>query len=293
MTTSVKDRPLRDRSRAQKTLGLIANLALREIKSQYNRTVLGRLWSLLNPLATIAVFSLIFGLVFRGAAHEGLQSGVNSFPLWIATGVITWGFISGSISGGMNAFISNSALLTKVYFPRWVLVISSTIAAVVQFASELLVIMVIMAIASGSLYVFLMILPLVLLVLLTAVFTTGIGLLLAIGVVYFRDIQHLWGIFNQVWMYASGVVFPLAMLEDVQVRLFDAGWQLGGQPLPLVTIFRLNPAEQFLEAYRALLYDFVLPDWTVLVSCVLWAAAALGLGALVYSRHYHRLVEEL
>lgn len=266
---------------------------MREIRSQYNRTVLGRLWSLLNPLATIAVYSLIFGLVFRGTTHEGINSHVESFPLWIATGVLAWGFLSGGINAGMSAFTSNTALLTKVYFPRYVLVVSAMISAIVQFASELLVIVIIMIIASWSFGILWMIVPLILLVAVTAVFGIGLGLMLAVGVVYFRDIQHLWGIFNQVWMYASGVVFPMSMLADVEQRLFADGWQINGGPLPLVTLFRLNPAEQFLEAYRSLLYDFAIPDWSVIVSCIVWAVVMLGLGALVYRRHAGRIVEEL
>lgn len=266
---------------------------MREVNSQYNRTVLGRLWSLLNPLATIAVFSLIFGVVFNGRAHEGMVSKINSFPLWIAIGVLSWSFISASITGAMSSLISNSALLTKVYFPRYVLVVSSIISAIIQFAGELFVIMVVMSIATKSLTVFLTIPAIIVLVLVTSLFTLGLGLMLSVAVIYFRDIQHLWGIFNQVWMYASGVVFPLSMLVDVQSRAFEAGWQINGQPLPLVTLFQLNPAQQFLEAYRALLYDFTLPSWSVIGSCLAWALISLGIGAWVFARHSGRIVEEL
>lgn len=257
-----------------RALGLIGNLAMREVKSQYNRTILGRLWSLLNPIATIAVFAVIFGLVFRGDVAPGRASGIDSFALWIAIGVLCWSFISGAIMTSMSALTANSSLLTKVYFPRYTLVVSTIIAAIIQFAGELLILVVLMAIAAKSWLVFLMIPALVVLTLLASLFALGLGLLLSVAVVYFRDIQHLWGIFNQVWMYASGVVFPITMLADLQNRLFNDGVQLAGQPLPLTAIFQLNPAEAFLEAFRALLYDFTIPDVRTIALCLAWTVVS-------------------
>lgn len=266
---------------------------MREVKSQYNRTVLGRLWSLLNPLATIAVFSVIFGLVFRGEVQAGTVSGVQSFALWIAIGVLSWSFLSGAILTSMSALSGNSALLTKVYFPRYTLVVSAVISAVIQFAGELLILVVLMAVVAKSLWVLVLVPGLVLLTILTALFSLGIGLVLSVAVVYFRDIQHLWGIFNQVWMYASGVVFPITMLADLQNRLYNEGISLSGHPLPLTALFQLNPAEAFLEAYRAMLYDFTLPDLRTVALCLVWTAIALGLGSWVFSRASARVVEEL
>ena len=124
-------------------------------------------------------------------------------------------------------------------------------------------------------------------------FAVGLGLILSIGTVYFRDLGHLWQIFNQIWMYASGVVFPLTMLNSVQNRLFDAGWQINGAPIPIATIARLNPAETYLEAFRSCLYDFALPSLPVSLACLLWSSAMLGLGLVFFRRHSASIVEEL
>ena len=110
---------------------------------------------------------------------------------------------------------------------------------------------------------------------------------------YFRDISHLWQIFNQIWMYASGVVFSLSMLNKVQTDLAAKGWTWGGEPLPIVTIFRLNPAELFLEAYRSTLYGFAMPSWQVWLGCAAWAFGIFGLGSLIFRRFSARIVEEL
>lgn len=274
------------------TFNLVKNLTLREIRSQYNRTALGRIWSLVNPLAQILVYSLVFGVVFRGQVHEGVNSHINSFALWIASGIMVWSFIAGGIGSGMMSLVNSAGLLTKVYFPREVLVISSVASASVTLATELAVVMVVMAIFGGPL-VFAFIPVLIVLIALLAVFVTGLSLLLSVAVVYFRDIQHLWSIFTQVWMYVSGVVFPLTMLQGLADRLVARGIAIDGQPIPLLQIFQLNPAEQFLEAFRAVLYDFTLPSLMQWVSIVLWSAASLLVGWLVFRSKSAKIVEEL
>ena len=189
--------------------------------------------------------------------------------------------------------MSNSGLLTEGLLP---LARSSSYSAVlslaVDFAFELLV-LVIIAMIMGGPGVLLMIPALVVVTLLAGMFAVGLGLILSIGTVYFRDLGHLWQIFNQIWMYASGVVFPLSMLDGVQNRLFDAGWQINGAPIPITTIARLNPAEIYLEAFRSCLYDFALPSLPVFLACLGWAVVMLSLGLVFFRRHSASIVEEL
>lgn len=231
-------------SETKRVIDLTVRMAQRSISSEFKGTALGRLWSFINPIATIAVYALIFGVVFRGEADKGVNSGLSSFALWIGVGVIAWNFISSGISRGMDSLVGNSGLLTKVYFPRQVLIYSSVLALAYDFAFELGVIIVIMCIAGGP-GVLLMIPAVIAITALAMLFVIGMGLILSVASVYFRDISHLWQIFNQIWMYASGVVFSLSMLNKVQTDLAAKGWTWGDEPLPIVTIFRLNPAEAF------------------------------------------------
>lgn len=228
-----------------------------------------------------------------------MNSGLHNYALWIACGIIPWTFISGAIQGAMGSLTANAGLLTKVYFPRHVLVSSTVMSLVATFLVELLVIFVIMIIASmlvigaAGLMALVYIPVLVVVVALTACFVLGIGLMLAVGVVYFRDIQHLWGIVNQAWFYASGVVFPLSMVVSAQELLVAQGITFFGMPIPLVELFKLNPAYHYLEAFRAVLYDFTLPGletWLVMFG---WAAGMLLIGVLVFRRFQGRIVEEL
>ncbi len=271
---------------------LTIRLTQRSVSSEFKGTALGRMWSFINPLATIAVFALIFGVVFRGGVEPGRNSGIDSFALWIGIGVLCWNFLSSGVMNGMNALVENAGLLTKVYFPRQVLVYSSVLALAVDFLFELAVLVVISMIAGGP-RVLLFVPALALIMVLTALFSIGLGLVLAIATVYFRDVSHLWQIFNQIWMYASGVVFSLSMLDDVQNRLFDMGWAINGRPIPITTIFRLNPAETFLEAYRSCLYDFAMPSAGVWIACTVWGVGTFILGRAFFQHHEARIVEEL
>ena len=277
---------------ARRTLDLTLRLTQRSVSSEFKGTALGRLWSFINPLATIAIFALIFGVVFRGGVAPGRNSGIDSFALWIGVGVLSWNFMSSGIMASMNALVDNSGLLTKVYFPRQVLIYSAVLSLAVDFAFELLVLTVIAMIMGGP-GVLLMLPALLVVTLLAGMFAVGLGLILSIATVYFRDLGHLWQIFNQIWMYASGVVFPLTMVNKVQNDLFDKGWQINGGPIPLTTILRLNPAETFLEAFRSCLFEFALPSLPVSLACLLWSSVMLGLGLVFFRRHSASIVEEL
>ena len=277
---------------ARQTLDLTLRLTQRSVSSEFKGTALGRLWSFINPLATIAIFALIFGIVFRNEVPPGRNSGIDSFALWIGIGVLSWTFFSSGIMASMNALVDNAGLLTKVYFPRQVLIYSAVLSLAVDFAFELLVLVIIAMILGGP-GVLAMIPALLVVTVLVGMFAVGLGLMLSIATVYFRDLGHLWQIFNQMWMYASGVVFPLTMVNKVQNDLFDKGWQVNGGPIPLTTILRLNPAETYLEAFRSCLYDFALPSQPVFLACLAWAIVMLTLGLVFFRRHSASIVEEL
>ncbi|GAB3299824.1 hypothetical protein GCM10027427_23980 [Pseudoclavibacter terrae] len=274
------------------TFNLLVNLTLREIRSEYKRTALGRIWSLINPLAQIATFSLVFGLLFEISAPPGTNSGVHFFPLWIGIGVVSWGFISNSVNGGMGSLVSSADLLRKVYFPRWVLPLSRILANAWTYIIEIAVITLIMCFIGGPMV--LAYLPLMIpLLALIIMFVLGLALILSVVVVYFRDIEHLWGILTQLWLYASGVMFPLQMVQNAQDNLTEEGSLLFGEPWPLVFLFQLNPTQRMLESIRNIVYDYQVPPLENWLYIGVWAVVMLGIGILVFTRFSKNIVEEL
>ncbi|GAA3597390.1 ABC transporter permease [Agrococcus terreus] len=274
------------------TVNLLKNLTLREVRSEYKRTALGRLWSLINPLAQIAIYGVVFGVIFGAEPEPGINSGIHLFALWLGVGIVTWGFINGGIREAMQSFLSYQGLLKKVSLPRWTLPASKVLAKGITYLTEILVVAIICGVLGGW-EILLRIWMLVPLLALTAMFIYGIGLVLAIGIVYFRDLEHFWGILTQIFFYASGIMIPRTTVEAAQASLDAGGHTLLGAPIPLLALFEANPVYQFLTAYRRVVYDFAFPEWQIMLSLALWSIGALVVGLFVYSRYQAKIVEEL
>lgn len=279
----------------RKTTGtreLLVNLTMREVRSQFKRTTLGRLWSFINPLATIAIYSMVFGYILQSPIQPGINSGIHLFALFLASALIPWTFLAGAIMGGMGSIVNNSGLLSKVYFPRFILPVSTILAMSVTFAIELSLLTVIMAIVGGW-KVLLFIPGLILLMGLTVLFCIGVALMLSIAMVYFRDTQHFMAIFIQLWFYATPIIYSEALIVQLQTKVQDAGWTLFGEPFPLFFLYNLNPAARITGSFRAMLYDYVWPSWQDwLVVCV-WTGIVLAIGTYVFRKFSARVVEEL
>jgi ABC-type polysaccharide/polyol phosphate export permease len=266
--------------------GLLINLTLREVRGKYKRTLLGQGWSLLNPIATLLIYTLVFGFVLRVPVPVGRDSGLQVFVLYLACALLPWNFFNNAVSSGMGALIANANLLRKVFFWRPTLVVATVLSWNVTFAIELLVLLAALLLF-GSMPLLWVPLLVVVVVLLT-VFALGIALLLSVANVYFRDTQHFVNIGMQLWFYATPIVYPYSLIQEQAARM-----RANGNGFPLETIYRLNPLERFVSVFRAMLYDNVAPYWGDLLFCLIAAVVSLAIGITVFNRSQHRLVEEL
>lgn len=265
---------------------LLANLTLRDVRSRYKRTVLGNTWSLVNPLAAMLIYTVVFGVFLRVQPDRGDPSGLDTFALWLLCGLLPWTFLSIGLGAGMNALVTHSNLVLKVYLPRATLVVSTVLAVGVTFLVEMAVLVGVLLVFGANALVWL---PLtVVVILLLALFTLGLSLLLSIANVYFRDTQHFIAIFLQMWFYLTPILYPVSYVQAQQARLAAQG-----REVPLVTLFKLNPMEHFVTAFRNLLYDNRTPSVNDLGVCALSAVSAFAVGAYVFSRYEGRLAEEL
>ncbi len=265
---------------------ILSNLTMREVRGKYKRSFLGQAWSLLNPIASLTIYTVVFGLVLKATPPPGDPSGIDVFTLWLACALLPWNFFSATINGGMNALLGNANLVQKVYFPRYTLIVSNMLAGLVTFGFELLVLGVIALIFGSKIWIWI---PLVLVfVALLAIFGLGIGLMLSIANVYFRDTAQFIGIFMQMWFYATPIVYPVTLIASTQNE-----WRSHGNNFPLLTLYGLNPMERFVQVFRVLLYDNRLPTLIDMTYCLTAAVVSLGLGALVFNRYQGRIAEEL
>ena len=257
---------------------LLWNLTLRELRTKYRKSVLGWTWSMLNPLATVAIYSFLFGYLFGADAPAGVHSGVKAFALYLLCALLPWNFFMLVTNMGMSSIIANAGLVKKVAFPREVLVFANTMHGLVQFSIELLLLTVVMVIA-GS-YFFVWIPVIILQMLLLAFFASGLALALAAGNVYFRDLGYLWQIFSQVWFFATPIVYMPALIE-------------GKVPNWVEMILKLNPMAVFAQGFRRSMYDNSFPGWDNLGACAIVALLSMLIGWSIFTKLSRRFAEEL
>jgi ABC-2 type transport system permease protein len=265
------------------TQDLALNLTLRELRGRYKRSVLGWTWSLLNPLATVAIYSLVFGFFLKVDPPTGHPSGLHSFALFLLCALVPWNFFQNGLSMGLTSLLTNANLIKKVYFPRELLVASTIASLVVTMVIELAVLGAILLIVGNMVIPWI---PVVLfLVAIEAVFVFGIALALSVWNVYFRDMQHLIAILIQVLFYTCPIVYPISYVPKHAHVL--------GMEIPLRQLYMLNPLVRLFECFRDVLYDLRFPPLFDLAYVIVWAAAAVAFGMWVFSKLDRRLAEEV
>jgi len=265
---------------------LLANLTMREVRGKYKRTALGQLWSLINPLAMMLIFTVVFGQLLRIQIPPGHPSGLHVFALWLVCALLPWNFMSNAMTGGMGALVGNANLIKKVYFPREVLVAATVLSWDVTFLTEMGVLTVVL-LAFGGMPLPWLPLVVVFMALLT-LFALGLGLALSVANVYFRDTQHFVGILMQIWFYATPIVYPISYVQTEAVKLHDKGWHV-----PVEFLYRLNPMERFTTVFRNLMYDNRWPALGDALYCVGASLVSVLIGYWLFTRFEGRMAEEL
>jgi len=257
---------------------LLWNLTLRELRTKYRKSVLGWTWSMLNPLATVAIYSFVFGHLFGAVAPKGVNSDVQTFALYLLCALLPWSFFTLVTNLGMSSLVANAGLVKKVAFPREVLVFSNSLHGIVQFSIEMVLLATVLVISGSYFFVWI---PVVLVqMVLLMFFASGLALALAAGNVYFRDLGYLWQIFTQVWFFATPIVYMPSMIEGKV-----PGWA--------EWVLKLNPMAVFAQGFRRSMYDNVFPGWDNLGACAGVALVSMVGGWWIFTKLSRRFAEEL
>ena len=241
---------------------LLYFLAWRDLKVRYKQTVLGVAWAILQPIFMMLIFTLLFGRL------AGLNSQLSvPYPLFALAGLVPWTFFATAVTTSGNSVVSNTNLITKVYFPRILIPIASVAAAFVDFAMSFVVLLAMMLYYQvGPGPGILMMLPLVML---TFLFSLGVGMLFAALNVKYRDIRLVLPFLIQLWLFVSAVIVPLSVLPQ------KWRWAVA-----------LNPMSGIIEGYRAALFGQPF-NWKAL-----GVAAVITCAVLVYSAYAFRRMEK-
>jgi len=244
---------------------LIWNLTITDLKNRYQNTSLGFFWSLLSPL----LLALVLYFVFR---H--LWGREENFAINILVGVMAWQFFSTGTSSSLRVIVAKSSLVTRVYIPRQILVLSNALSTLINSLLTFIVLLPIIFIVFGHLPVTVLLFPLIHLILFCFIY--GAGLLLSALYVYFRDLNQIWEVLIRALFFASPIMYPLTIIPDY-----------------IMPYYRLNPVTQFIIMYRDVMIAGDLPSLYSIVVVTGFAIAAYLVGSLVFSKLQRRFAEEI
>lgn len=242
---------------------LIKQLVFRDFKTKYKRSVLGFLWSFLNPVLTMIIQYIVFSTLFK--------SSIPNFPVYLLTGIIFFNFFSESVSQGLMSIISNTSLITKVYVPKYLYPVTKVLSTSINLLISLVPLILAVVITGEKVTKSILILPVGVIFIL--LFSMGITLILSSAMVFFRDTQFLWNIVSMLWMYATPIIYPETILAP-EFRI----------------IHKINPLYYYINFIRTILLDGVSPQPKYYLICLAFSIGALGLGLFVFKKTQDKFI---
>ena len=236
---------------------LVKNLVRRNVTARYKRSVLGVLWTLLDPFFTMLIMALVFSALFAQT--------VPGYPVFIFAGVIIWNFFAQSSTQAMVDFVYSGSLIVQVYMPKTVFAFSAIGTGLVNLGLACVPLFAIMFFLHRPVTTALMFLPIA--VILASMFTLGVGLLVSALAVFFADMINIYSLILRLGMYLSGIFFSVEALPD-----------------GLRHIIALIPTYQMVEMFRYPVYHGILPPATSVLYFSGWSVAMLSAGLLVFTR---------
>jgi lipopolysaccharide transport system permease protein len=255
---------------------LVYNLVVRDLKVRYKNSILGIVWSLVNPLLMMAVYTVVFKLIG--------QAGQPNYPVFILCALLPWNLFSSSVSQATDSIITAAPLINKVYFPREVLPISSVLSNLVNFLIALPVFFLLAWIMGNSVTLHAALLPVIILI--EIAFTLGITLITSTLNVFYRDTRHVLDVLLLAWFFLTPVFYPITTVQEQRVVM---GITLNMR----VWLRRLNPMASIIASYRDILYWGTFPGLDFLLRTALTAVTVLIIGYLFFLRYSPRFSEEV
>lgn len=243
---------------------LIWNLTISDLKVKYQSSVLGFAWSLLNPLLMMLVLYFVFSNIFRFEQEH--------FALYLLIGIITWRFLANGTMTAMGSIVGRSGLVTKIYLPRQILVLSTTLSAFISSILEFFVLIPLLFILGAGVSATFLLFPIVHMVYLLVVY--GVSLILSSLYVYYRDLNQIWDVFLQAGFFLSPIVYPISIIPEQYLDLY-----------------MLNPMTILMEVYRDILLYGTIPSIISLIILIGVGFLLVIVGSAIFGRLERRFAE--
>lgn len=239
---------------------LFQQLVHRDFIKKYKRTILGAAWSILSPLMSLFVMSIVFGTL--------LGSNIEHYTVYLFSGQLIFSFFTESTNGGMSSLLNNADIFTKVNVPKYMFLLSQNISSVINFGLTLAVYFIFVIFDGVTVtwkFIFL-IYPIVCLV----IFNLGVGLILSALYVFFRDIQYLYSVFTMLLMYMSAIFYSIDTFPQIAKNMF-----------------LLNPIYVYIRYFRKIVLEETIPTLQFHLIAFAYAAIAFAVGAWIYKKNNH------
>ncbi len=245
---------------------LLKQLVTRDFKTKYKRSVLGIIWSFLNPLLMMTVQYVVFSTLF--------QNTIDNFALYLIIGIVCFNFFNECATLCLTSITGNATLITKVYVPKYIYPVSRMLSSCVNLMLSLIpLFLVLIFTGTGfSKSMFLLPIPIVCL----AAFSLGIGMILSTMMVFFRDTQFLWGVVSMIWMYVTPIIYPESIL-----------------PNEYLFLFKLNPLYHILRMTRIMFMQGISPEPRAYLISIILSFGTLFIGGFIFNKQQDKFVLNL
>lgn len=245
---------------------LLRELVKRDFTAKYKDSFLGVIWSFLNPLLVMLVFTAVFSVLFART--------IENYPVYLLAGRIIFDFYNNGTRGAMNSIKGNAAILKKVYIPKYMFSVSKITYEFINFLISFVILFGVMAITGAPFHItsLFAIIPVALLVCLVF----GVGLILSVFNTYFTDVGYLYNVFTILLMYASALFYPIEIV-----------------PASIQKIFTLNPVYSAITCFRECVVYGVFPNVSTLLYLATFSISSLLIGILIYNIYANKLALEL
>lgn len=242
---------------------LVKQFVSRDFKTKYKRSVLGVLWSFVNPLLTMLVQYMVFSTIFK--------SDISNFPVYLLVGVVSFNFFSEACGMALSSIIGNSHLITKVYMPKYIYPFTRVLSSLINLGISFIPLIGV-CLFTGVVFTWKALLSLYFFACLI-LFSLGLGMLLASLMVFFRDTQFLWGVLSMIWMYMTPVFYPESILPD-----------------EFKFVLTINPLGYFIKGTRSCIIDGISPEPIFYIQCMLMALGMLIIGSLIFKKSQDKFI---
>jgi ABC-type polysaccharide/polyol phosphate export permease len=245
---------------------VLLQLVRRQLMLRYRRTMLGYLWTLINPLLMMSVMALVFAALFK--------ADLKTFAVFLFSGMIPWNFFSSVVTQSGTSFINNESLIKKIYLPKAIFPLSIAFALLIDSLLSFLALFAIILFIGGSLTWSVLFIPVAFLLLFF--FAVGIGLIMSITTVFFRDLQYV------ILIAMQGLFFLTPILYKHEALAGKVAWLVG-----------LNPVVPYIELFRAPLFQAALPATSVILQAAVISFSAMAIGLYVFLGQEKKIVFRL